>query len=246
MSQFAPHEARKYTEFADKDTVARQLVDVIADSSITVQRYRDTMVELGRALASKFILKIDKFSTDDLFVICTVEDADFLARGVIEQLDLSGLGNRIKLMCMWNESVQDEGISLSPVLRQYREEPTSTKASFIVVKSIISGACVVKTNLTRAISSSDPQQVFVVSPVLYVGAQERLALEFPPKIAEKFEYYWFATDSNKSGEDVVPGIGGRVYERLGFGNEANKNKFTPQIVRQRRKLQGAYALAATG
>ncbi|MBK6999499.1 MAG: hypothetical protein IPH35_05880 [Rhodoferax sp.] len=66
------------------------------------------------------------------------------------------------------------------------------------------------------------------------GAQERLAQEFPKDIADKFEYLWLATNSQKNGDYVDPGVGGSVYERLGFVNEVEKNKYTPQIVKTRR------------
>lgn len=125
-------------------------------------------------------------------------------------------------MCLWNEKIRNEGVSLSPVLRQYKEEQSSATASFIVVKSIIFGACVVKTNLTRAISSISPEQVFIFSPVLLNGTQERLSREFPIEISNKFQHAWLATNSEKSGGNVVPSIGGSVYERLGLGDK-NEN-----------------------
>lgn len=226
---------REYTSLANSDASARLLVDTIADSTISVDRYRNTMRELGQALAASVYPKILAQDSSDVYVVCTVEDADFLARGVIDELTLHGFESRIKLMCLWNGKIRDEGVSLSPVLRQYKEEQSSATASFIIVKSIISGACVVKTNLTRAISSISPEQVFVVSPVLLKGAQERLSREFSTEISNKFQYVWLATDSEKNGENVIPGIGGSVYERLGLGDENEKNKYTPAIVKERRK-----------
>lgn len=227
---------REYTSLANSDASARLLVDTISDLTISVEQYRSIMRELGKVLAASVCQKISDQNSSDLYVVCTVEDADFLARGVIDELTLRGFQSRIKLMCLWNGKIHDEGLSLSPVLRQYKEAQSSPTASFIVVKSIISGACVVKTNLTRAISSMAPEQVFVVSPVLLKGAQERLSREFPAEISNKFQYVWLATDSEKNGENVIPGIGGSVYERLGLGDENEKNKYTPAIVKERRNF----------
>jgi hypothetical protein len=228
---------RQYTQFAERDGEARSLVDAIANRSSTVDEYRLTMTKLGEKLAGEIAPKISHGASNDVYVVCTVEDADFLARGVISMLESRGFGSRIKLMCLWNANVREEGVSLSPILRQYKEEPTAHRACVIVVKSIISGACVVKTNLARALSTIDPEQVFVASPVLLLGAQKRLAAEFPEAISAKFNYVWLATDSEKVGEDVIPGIGGSVYERLGLGNGNVKNTYVPAIVKQRRKVR---------
>jgi hypothetical protein len=220
---------------ANSDVSIRLLVDTIAENNISVEKYRNTMRELGKKLAASIYPKILAQDKSDIYVVCTVEDADFLARGVIDELASHGLESRIKLMCLWNGKIRDEGISLSPVFKQYKEEQSSATASFIIIKSIISGACVVKTNLTRAISSIAPEQVFVVSPVLLEGAQERLSREFPAEISSKFQYVWLATDFEKRDDMVIPGIGGSIYERLGLGDENQKNKYIPAIVKERRQ-----------
>ena len=106
----------------------------------------------------------------------------------------------------------------------------------IIVKSIISGACVVKTNLTRVISFAKPKEIFVVSPVI-IGAEDRLAREFPEEVSSKFKFVHFATDTEKDadGENIRPGIGGSVYELLRLGDGHSKNNYMPSIVKQRRK-----------
>lgn len=225
---------RVYSVYAEKDADARDLVDRIANQNLNVAEYRQAMIALGKALASFLPQKISS-PLEDIYVVCTVEDADFLARGIIERLEQSGLGSRVKLMCLWNERVREGDISISPIFKQYKEGQTTQTASFVVVKSIISGACVVKTNLTRAISAVEVNQIFVVAPVILKGAQARLAKEFPKAISDKFEFFWVAEDSRKNGENVEPGIGGSVYERLGFGDESRKNEYIPEIVKQRRR-----------
>ena len=98
---------------------------------------------------------------------------------------------------------------------------------------------------SRAVSISNPERVFVVSPVMLKGAEDNLSEVFPKRISEKFEYIHFATDTGKEGNNVVPGIGGSVYELLGLGNRSTKNKYTPQIVKDRRRKLFRVTASAT-
>lgn len=234
---------RTFSEFAKADPTTIQLVDELAKLQDSPETYRRQMSRIGEHLADG-ILRSHTFSGRDICVVCTVEDADFLARGLIERLEREGYGNRIRLVCLWNAKIREEGVSLSPIVREYKENFSSAHTDFIVVKSIISGACVVKTNLTRAISLTDPERIFVAAPVLLKGAEKRLAKEFPDAISKKFEFVYFAVDTEKDGENVIPGIGGSVYELLGLGNSKEKNKYVPTIVKERRsKLFGTGSLA---
>ena len=226
---------REYTTISNDDAEARQLVDEIADISIDVPRYREVMVAMGRKLAAQMIKSFPADDTNDICVVCTVEDADYLAKGVVDALSDAGMESRVKLLCLWNEKVREEGVSLSPVMKQYKENATTKKVDYVIVKSIISGACVVKTNLTRALSSKNFSSIFVASPVMRAGAKGRLEQEFPLEIARHFTYFSLAVDSGGSGENVQPGIGGSVYQRLGLGDEKTKNKIVPSIVKARRE-----------
>ena len=230
--------SRKFTSFAENTPKTKALVDELPSLKGDVESYRARMIQLGAYLADSLIPKLGGELSKDICVICTVEDADFLARGVIEELD-SQLGIKTKMICMWNQRIKSGAVSISPVLRTYEENYDKDNAVFVVVKSIISGACVVKTNLTKAISSADPKRVFIVAPVMLEGAEERLSREFPVSVASRFEFVNFATDSEKSadGEEVIPGIGGSIYELLGLGDSTRKNKYVPAIVRERRKKE---------
>lgn len=188
--------SRTFTVFAEKDPEARALVDALPSLKGDVAAYRETMQLIGRHLASSIRRELDG-STGQICVVCTVEDADFLARGVLELLEEHTSEGRVRMLCLWNQRVKYQGLSTSPVVRSYEEDFDHGNAILIVVKSIISGACVVKTNLTRAISQSDPKRVFIASPVMLVGAESRLAKEFPETVARKFEFVHFATDTEK-------------------------------------------------
>ncbi len=225
---------RQYSDEASNDAEARLLVDEIGQANLGVNKYRATMIKIGEKLGEKVVKKLSRNNSNDICVVCTVEDADFLAKGVVNSLDSAGMGDRTKLLCIWSERVKEAGVSIAPITKQYMEKPTTRKVDYIIVKSIISSACIVKTNLTRALSDHNYEQIIVVSPVLLDGAQKRLEEEFPAEIARLFDYIWFATDFDKAGDYVDPGIGGSVYENLGFGDEKEKNKYMPNIVKQRR------------
>ncbi|ASM75811.1 hypothetical protein VITFI_CDS0032 [Vitreoscilla filiformis] len=229
--------SRTFTLFAEQDPEAKALVEALPRLKGRVASYREHMRQLGAHLADCVLAQLAPMPTTDICVICTVEDADFLARGLIEALEAHSLGASIRMICLWNQRIQSDGISIAPVVRAYEEAYDQHDAIFIIVKSIIAGACVVKTNLTRAITVSDPKRIFVASPVMLEGAERRLASEFPEAVSRKFEFIHFATDTDKSddGEEVIPGIGGSVYELLGLGDGTSKNRYIPDIVRERRR-----------
>jgi len=235
---------RTYTEYAHKDPAARQLVDDLPKIQGDPERYRKQMQAIGQRLGAVLIPALTNVEPNDICIVCTVEDADFLVRGLIESLEDAGFGNRIHLVCLWNDKIQGDGVSLSPIIRQYEEDFDRNKSIVVIVKAIISTACVVKTNLTRIISQTDPSRIFVAAPVMLDGAEGSLSLEFPSEISSKFEFIHFAMDSEKQGDNVVPGIGGSVYELLGLGNIKEKNRYVPAIVKERRKKLFGSVVAA--
>jgi hypothetical protein len=232
---------REYSKYSSQDPSGRKLVDELPELVNDITGYQEHMRQIGSHLV-RAIEDGLRSASSEICVVCTVEDADFLVRGVIERLDSIGLGNRIRLLCLWNENIREHGIRLSPIIKQYKEDFERKDPVFIVVKSIISGACVVKTNLSRALSQANPTKIYVIAPVIYGGAEERLEGEFPPSISSKFQFVWFACDKEKQGDLVVPGIGGSVYELLGFRNGEEKNKYVPEIVKERRKAIYSAAL----
>ena len=60
-----------------------------------------------------------------------------------------------------------------------------------------------------------------------------LRKEFPEVISSKFRFLTFAVDDEKKGSEVLPGIGGWVYPRLGLGGMAEKNSYIPKMVLER-------------
>jgi uracil phosphoribosyltransferase len=209
----------------------KNLVSALSSTDLSVESYRHTMYSIGRAQGEELVRVLE---TQTICVACTVEDADFLVKGLIDSLN--DHGKEVVLVCFWNKRISfGDGVpSSAPILKVYEDEGVDSTTELVVVKSIISGGCVVKTNLTSLIKSVDPERIFVVAPVIRQGAQERLSAEFPSNISSKFEYRYLAiVDKVDEVGNVVPGIGGLVYERLGFEDEAKKNKIMPKLVEQR-------------
>lgn len=213
-----------YTSDSGLSNLAR-----LADSSTNAEDYSNSLYLLGKELG---VVLTEQITDNSICVACTVEDADFLAKGIIDSLSI--LSSDISLACFWNQ--RQQALSIAPIIKKYCEPAVNNANVLVIVKSIISGACVVKTNLTNLIQDSKPNRIFVVAPVMHCDAQEKLNKEFPAIIAEKFEYIYFAIDDEmEANGNLVPGIGGNVYQRLGFKDQDDKNKFIPKLVKERRE-----------
>lgn len=221
---------RKYSDAIS--AAAQQLIDELPTVK-DVFRYRTVMTELGHQLAQVVLPQLA--SLDGVVLICTNEDADFLARGLLAELETQGC--KPALVCFWNDRVSlGVNDARAPIVRRYVEQTKATR-TFLVLKSIISSSCVVRTNISELVYDLDPQDIFVLAPVILKGAQARLESEFEPTVACRFKYAWFAEDDqSKENGEVIPGVGGSVYELLGIGDSKTKNTFVPELVRERRKL----------
>jgi len=227
--------SRQFSE--DVSDAGKQYLATLADTTTEVSDYANALYKLGRELGNVLCHKIGH-PDENICVACTVEDADFLAKGVIESLNVCY--SQVSLACFWNQRQQlpfaQQTLSIAPIIRKYREPDVDDARILVIVKSVISGACVVKTNLTYLIQEMSPEVIFVVSPVIHSQAIGKLEREFPKAISEKFRYVYFAEDSEKLEDgNLVPGIGGSVYQRLGFKDQADKNRFTPDLVKTRRE-----------
>ena len=224
------------------DHAAVNLLGQLADQRTDSQHYRSAMHGLGLLLGNQ-ICRHAKANRPKVRVVCTVEDADFLARGVIELL--SSCAEDIRVTCFWNTKVtpfENDDLEITPITRRY-EEPASRVDWLVVVKSIISGACVVKTNLMEVIGQSKPQTIFIVAPVMHVELERKLRAEFSKEINRRFVFVVFARDDQraKNGE-ITPGIGGEIYSRLGFKGRDDKNTYVPDLIKERRGLARTLAM----
>lgn len=229
---------RTLTQYAARDT--EQLLELLSNESTGPEEYRQAMTDLGRHMAVNVLKLAQLEGSDTVCVVSTVEDADFLAKGLIDGLEDAGVdSNSLKFVCFWNERVHSfqnddrKAFDVAPIIKQYKEDVVVEQAVLVVVKSIISGACVVRTNIAALIEQTLPKRVVVAAPVMLEGAEDRLASEFSSATAQLFQYLTFAVDNEKGQDDnVIPGIGGSVYDRLGF---ENKNTYVPEIVKTRRQ-----------
>jgi hypothetical protein len=209
-----------------------ELLNATTDS----KRYGAAMRSLGKDLGRVVAGRVNK--VEHILVVSTVEDADFLTRGLLEEISEGRDPSTISIACFWNDrkTLGTRRIEIAPILRRYVEPFRAPVDAIIVLKSIISGACVVRTNLMELLEAASPRRVIVVAPVILQGAEKRLEVEFSADVTKRFEYVYFAEDSEKTDDGIVlPGIGGEVYELLGFG-KGEKNRYRPELVRQRERL----------
>ena len=91
-----------------------------------------------------------------------------------------------------------------------------------------------KNQLLHLIGKINPKIIHIVAPVMYKDAQNSLKKEFPDSISSKFEFLTLAVDTvRKTSGEVLPGVGGMVYPKLGLGDITEKNKYTPHLVLER-------------
>ena len=167
-----------------------------------------------------------------MLLVCASEDADWLAKGLIDSLH-----HDIGLAVLWSNRItisQDPKIEVSEINKSYVDMEGDTCDTMIVVKSIISTSCVVKSQLNYLVKRVNPQNIIIAAPVMYVNAKDNLMKEFPASVSSKFKFLTFAIDDIRDDNGVVlPGVGGMVYPKLGLGNQVEKNSYMPQIVRDR-------------
>ena len=205
----------------------------LADKSTDVKSYQNAFVCIGRELGS--VLKSmlpDNYKTAALLA-CASEDADWLATGMMEGLDAP----KMPLAVFWSKRYTlNSGVDISPITMSYQDDLSEECKALIIVKSIISSSCVVKTQILRLISTLSPDRIFIVAPVMYRDAKANLSKDFPKEISDKFEFVTFAEDDEIKGREIIPGIGGMVYERLGLIDNNAKNHYMPHIVSSRMAL----------
>ncbi|GAA3924317.1 hypothetical protein [Litoribacillus peritrichatus] len=212
------------------DHHAKRLLDELLGSDISAPDYQRSMLNIGRHLGNELKHSLDRDKTYCLVV--TAEDADFLAKGIVESLE--DYTKALYLTCFWNERSEVNGSSVAPIYNTYFENGYDSADELIVIKSIISGSCVVKTNITALYDKIQPAAIHVVAPVMHTQSEQKLKLQFPNKIANLLDFTFLAKDSERTSDnEVLPGIGGDVYKRLGFKNQQDKNTFIPNIIQQK-------------
>ena len=227
---------RRYIDIKyEKDRDIIDLMHILSSPISSEESYRNSFYQLGKALGTSLNQHTNN-NYGETMLACASEDADWLARGVLE----SPSQKQVSLAVFWNERITlDEinNVEYSPIIKSYIE-PIEGCQTLILVKSIISTSCVVKTQLTRLVNTIKPHDIYIVSPVMYKDASSRLEKEFPISISKKFHFFTFAIDTIKDIQGhVLPGVGGMVYPKLGLGDSHEKNKYVPNLVKERVTLE---------
>ena len=219
---------------AGNESSVKRALELLADKSTGVEDYRKSFNDLGLELGKVLASESTDVNADEMMLVCASEDADWLAKGVQK-----GLGKgKTPISVFWSTrsvvyNENGEKLEISPIVKSY-EEPIEKCKLLVVVKSIISSSCVVKTQLTRLIGKIHPERIAIMAPVMYKEGVPNLMKEFPEDVVERFRFVTFAVDEDRTPEgEVVPGIGGMVYPRLGLGDVNEKNSYIPQLVIER-------------
>jgi hypothetical protein len=212
---------------------SKKLLDNLLLSNVNSELYRSSMVKLGELLGEEVVNALSN-NHGNVLVISTAEDADFLQKGVSNALKKHDVVT--KLAVFWNNHYQlgDGKGSVAPIIHKFLESGYENVQNVIIVKSVISGSCVVRTNLLELLDEvENAEKVFVVSPVMYKDAEKSLRKEFPDEIANKFNFISFRIDGERAEDgEVIPGIGGQVYQLLGIGDQPALNGYMPDVVKE--------------
>jgi hypothetical protein len=212
---------------------SKKLLDNLLLSNVNSELYRSSMVKLGELLGEEVVNALSN-NHGNVLVISTAEDADFLQKGLSNALKKHDVVTKIAVF--WNNHYQlgDGKGSVAPIIHKFLESGYENVQNVIIVKSVISGSCVVRTNLLELLDEvENAEKVFVVSPVMYKDAEKSLRKEFPDEIANKFNFISFRIDGERASDgEVIPGIGGQVYQLLGIGDQPALNGYMPDVVKE--------------
>lgn len=214
----------------DLDSSIVENLNILVDLNTNSDNYKKAFLNLGSSFGEIINKEIDQDAK--VMICCTNEDADWLTKGLIETLKVSNP----KLSVFWNITYtpnNNTDFRVAPIIKTYIEEIENPDL-LIIVKSIIYTSCVVRTNLEYLIDKINPKEIKIFSPVIYKDSAEILKKQFSPNISTKFDFTYFAVDDVIQDNNVIPGIGGNVYQRLGFGDNFDKNKYIPNLVKERR------------
>lgn len=216
---------REFSRFAND--VARDALNELLVSEGSPDRYRASMEVLGRCLGEALNQVLPDH--EKCLIASTAEDADYLSYGLLQELDRK---HETLAAVFWNNHYSLEKGSIAPVVHKYLQPGYDKADSLVVVKSVISGSCVVRTNILALIEQIKVRKIYIVSPVMHAKAKSALESEFPREVSDKFEFICFAIDAlrDPSSGEVLPGIGGQVYQLLGIGDQPVRTSYIPKMV----------------
>lgn len=218
---------RAYSRFADH--IAKSALNNLLASTEAPAQYQSAMRLLGKRLGEELNTILP--SSAKCLLVSTAEDADYLSSSVLEALKLK---HKTHAAVFWNHHYSVPNGSIAPVVHKYIQPGFEDADSLVVVKSVISGSCVVRTNILALIEKINVSKIYIASPVMHEKSEEALISEFPDEISQKFVFVYFAKDAKKdktSGE-VIPGIGGQIYKLLDIGVQPVQTGYIPSLVKK--------------
>ena len=219
---------REYSALAEEGGAARSALAALLDARGDPAQYAKTMYELGSILGERVAGAIPK--SDSCLLASTAEDADYLTRGIYESLKLD---HATKAAVFWNHHYSVPGGSIAPVVHKFLEPGYESSNTLVIAKAVISGSCVVRTNILELIEQVNVDKIYIVSPVMHAKSEQSLRKEFSEDVARKFVFIYLAIDSEKTSDgEVVPGIGGEIYGLLGLPDQPARMSFMPKLVKQ--------------
>lgn len=218
---------RAYSRFADQ--IAKSALSDLLASTEDPAQYQSAMRLLGKRLGEELNAMLP--SSAKCLVASTAEDADYLSSGVLEALQSR---HKTHAAVFWNHHYSVPSGSIAPVVHKYLQPGFEEADALIVVKSVISGSCVVRTNILALIEKLNVSKIYIASPVMHENSDAALISEFPAEISNKFVFVYFAKDAKKDKEsgEVIPGIGGQIYQLLGIGRQPVQTGYIPSLVRK--------------
>lgn len=223
--------SRQYTKIATPE--AKKQLNCLLESIDMPQKYQIAMTELGKLLAESMLSEFNEVNLKDAIVIATAEDADFLLYGVSTVLQQHKINK--KLAVFWNHHYQlPSKTSVAPILHSFIEPGYEKMHNVIIVKSVMSGSCVVRTNLIAMLDKvKNIDNIFILSPVAHKNSKQKLKEAFPVEISSKFNFLFFAEDDQKNEKgEVIPGIGGQIYNLLGLDDQPALTGYMPNMVKE--------------
>lgn len=217
-------QGRQFSVYADD--AAKTYLDGLLEHRNSPTDYRQDMIALGDHLGDVLAQQISHASK--CLIVTTAEDADFLAKGIFDTLRKN---HTTTAAVFWNNHYQINSGSVAPVVHKFLQPGFNESDTLVIVKSVISGSCVVRTNLLALLEQVKVSTIYIVAPVVYKEAESTLRNDFPPEISSKFRFIYLAEDDKRdtSGE-VIPGIGGHVYQLLGLGDQPSRTGYMPTLI----------------
>src|SRR5688572_17724607 len=123
---------RRFASFATREI--EDHLNALLEATTDPMRYREAMTCLGKDLGRIVVKRVDR--TEHILVVSTVEDADFLTRGLLNELSEGREPSSISIACFWNDrkSMGSRRIEIAPILRRYVEPFRAPVDAIIVLK----------------------------------------------------------------------------------------------------------------